>query len=133
MRLFFIFRYRWHFACTDLERMLQQSASLTLAQDPEDNEGTVQSIIIEGFGFYSEASSISRGFFVDEISFSSELRTFESQYVRCIFLFCYYFTFYIHGIYSTYHLPGLTEYQFTALAWRLSRETAVLLSHLHTF
>lgn len=71
---------RWHFACTDLEEML--SASPIVVQDPDNDENTIQSIIVEGLGFHSSATdSHSEGFYVDEISFSSENRLFEFEYV----------------------------------------------------
>lgn len=70
---------RWHFACTDLEEML--TSTLSIGQDPENDENTVQSTIVEEFGFYSTVGSSLQGFHVDEISFSSEFRQLDDQYV----------------------------------------------------
>ncbi len=69
---------RWHFSCTDLETML--AARLPLPQDPDAASGTDQSYIIEGLGL--DANGLGGGFYVDEISFSSEMRQFDPMQVK---------------------------------------------------
>ena len=56
------------------------ATTLTLIQDPENDDNTVQSMIVDGLGFYASDNS-QHGFYVDEVSFSSELRVFEHQHV----------------------------------------------------
>lgn len=73
------FNYRWHFACTDLQTMF--SITLALKQDPENDDNTIQSTIVDGLGFYSSEGSAPLGFHVDEVSFSSEMRLFDADYV----------------------------------------------------
>lgn len=73
---------RWHFSCTDLLDMLTQT--ITLEQDPNNDGNTVQSMIVDGLGFYSREDSstnLQSGFYIDEVSFASERRQFLHQYV----------------------------------------------------
>lgn len=75
--------YRWHFACIDLQTML----SITLAvdeEDPDSDENTIQSTIVDGLGFYATEGSAPLGFYVDVVSFSSELRQFYPDDVSLI-------------------------------------------------
>ena len=70
---------RWHFSCADLLEML--SSTLTIEQDPENDDNTIQSTIVDGLGFYSAQDTAPQGFHIDEVSFSSEMRQFEPAYV----------------------------------------------------
>ena len=55
---------RWHYSCTDLGSMLQQNL-VPMA--------TVYTVL--GLGFYSNPDPALRGFYVDEVSFSSVSRS----------------------------------------------------------
>lgn len=57
------------------------SINLAINQDPENDENTFQSTIIDGLGFYSSDGASPQGFFVDEVSFSSETRQFYHDHV----------------------------------------------------
>lgn len=58
------------------------SITLAIEQDPENDENTIQSTIVDGLGFYSSGEdSAPLGFYVDEVSFSSEMRLFDANYV----------------------------------------------------
>lgn len=57
------------------------SSTLTIEQDPDNDDNTIQSTIVDGLGFYSAQDTAPRGFHVDEVSFSSEMRQFEPEYV----------------------------------------------------
>ena len=48
----------------------------------EDFEDSVQSVFVDGLGFYSNGNTSENGFYVDEVSFASEKREFVNQYVR---------------------------------------------------
>ena len=64
----------WNFACADLERMLEENL--------ETNEGDSTPIHrILGLGFYADPDPQLRGFYVDEVSFSSEERVFYHETV----------------------------------------------------
>ena len=106
---------------------------VSLPEDPEAEEGTVQSYIVEGFGVYSEIDGLRRGFYVDEVSFSSERREFDMQEVRLYIqtvqdnsilfylllssfsgpsaLF-FLFSTLLNLLCSMWHQPALMEYQF---------------------
>ncbi len=57
------------------------SSTVNIPQDPENEEGVIQSITVQGFGFYANADGSQNGFFIDEVSFSAEKRTFLDEYV----------------------------------------------------
>jgi hypothetical protein len=57
------------------------SITLSIEEDPENDENTIQSTIVDGLGFYSMEDSTPLGFYVDEVSFSSEMRQFYPDYV----------------------------------------------------
>ena len=71
--------YRWHFVCTDLQTLF--SITLSIEQDPVNDDNTVQSTIVDGLGFYAVEESAPLGFYIDEISFASESREFHHDLV----------------------------------------------------
>ena len=57
------------------------SITLAVNEDPDNDENTIQSTIVDGLGFYSTEGSTPLGFYVDEVSFSSEIRQFYPDLV----------------------------------------------------
>ncbi len=74
----------WHYACTDLQQLVE--TGLTAATTEETNEvaeserSTPQYQIL-GFGFFADQDPQRRGFYIDELSFSSDLREFNPEEV----------------------------------------------------
>lgn len=59
--------------------------SISLAIDeenPDNDENTIQSTIVDGLGFYATEGRAPLGFYVDVVSFSSEMRQFYPNHVR---------------------------------------------------
>ena len=81
--------YSWQYSCTDLQTLLMQSLQHSLPVTNDEN--TVPTYQIIGLGFYTTPGGVTTtsGFYVDEVSVSSEKRNFAWENVRH-FLCCYY-------------------------------------------
>lgn len=69
---------RWHYACTNLGELLK--AGLPAVADYDSDDASVHQLL--GFGFYSDPDPDRRGFYVDEVSFSTTERILNLTNVR---------------------------------------------------
>ncbi len=69
----------WHYTCTDLQQLVE-TGLIAPVDEAEDESPTPQYRIL-GFGFFADPDPERRGFYVDEISFSSENRDFVVEEV----------------------------------------------------
>ena len=70
-----VFLCRWHYTCIDLQAIIANGNPL-----PDDyNYNGV--LYLEGLGFYSNLDALSRGFYVDEVSFSHSARSLDTEVV----------------------------------------------------
>lgn len=91
------------------------SVSLAFEQEPNRADNTVLDTV-DGLGFYSSQDGPGNSFYVDEISFSSERREFEPEYVGPVTLYASLYHSYL--VSSTWVLLVLMAFLFTTSAWK---------------
>lgn len=69
----------WQNSCTDLQSLLTQSLQQSA---PSESEDSIPFYRIIGLGFYSRTTT--SGFYIDDVSLSSEKRDFVWEEVRRI-------------------------------------------------
>ena len=66
---------RWHYTCIDLQAIIANGFSLPDSDDYQFNGVH----FLDGFGFYADEDPQSRGFYLDEVSFSHSPRTLDTE------------------------------------------------------